>query len=391
MGQRARNKKLYVAIQALLNTPATVLAANAVKTSGLDFQNYAGDRVSQEYDRAGLGNDRDINVNPYAAISAFRVPFIGSGDWATAPAWGVLLRACAAAQTDATTAVDTGTAEAGTGTTLQDTDKTWDADEHIGSVVTITGGTGDGQTRVITDNDTDSLTVSPAWDTNPDATSEYTITLGEWYYTPVDTGFEMVTAVVTEEHIQQQIAACRGSFGIEANPGTLPVFTFANWMGNYATPVVLALTDPDDSAYGDAIPVTYSNTAELTIDGVQYAIGGFTFDAGVTTTRVNQPGRLESIVEDRRASGTIICSPTDGAALVALLTKVENHNGATDVTIDLKHGTGIGSILKLNIDRASLGEYSRQVIAGETYFSFPFMVLPPRVDADEWRITQAVA
>lgn len=154
MGQRARNKKLYVEIQADLNTPATVEAADAVKTSGLDFQNYAGDRVSQEYDRPGLGNDRQINVNPHALINAFRVPLIGSGDWETAPAWGKLLRACAVAQTDATAAVDTGTAEAATATTLQDTDKTWDADEYIGYLVTITAGTGSGQSRVITDNDT---------------------------------------------------------------------------------------------------------------------------------------------------------------------------------------------------------------------------------------------
>ena len=390
MGQRARNKKLFVEIQSVLGTPATVENADAVKTSGLDIQNYAGDRVSQEYDRAGLGNDRQINVNEYAMVTTFRVPLIGSGDWETAPAWGKLLRACAAAQTDATAAVDTGTAESGTGTTLTDTDKTWDADEHIGLIVAITAGTGSGQVRVITDNDTDTLTVSPAWAVNPGADSEYTISVGEWRYTPVDKGFEMVTLVVAEEHIQQQMAGVRGSFGIEANPGALPVFTFSNWMGDYARPVALALTSPDDTAYLDAVPVTYSNTAVLTIDDVQYAVGGFTFDGGVTVTRINQPGRQESIVENRAASGTIIVAPEDANGLIALLAKAENHSGSTDVAINLKHGSGIGSIIKLDIPVASLGEYSRQVIAGETYFSFPFTVLPPASGA-EWTITQAVA
>jgi len=41
----------------------------------------------------------------------------------------------------------------------------WVADEWIGSVVKIVEGTGKNQYRTITDNDTDTLTVSPAWDT----------------------------------------------------------------------------------------------------------------------------------------------------------------------------------------------------------------------------------
>jgi len=315
MGMRARNKKLYAAVEAVMGVAETITNADAVRTSGLEILRYAGERVDQAYDRAGLGNDRQINANPHAGLNTFRVPFAGSGSAATAPAWGDLLQACAVAETDDTAANDA------------------------------------------------------------------------WYYTPVDSGFKSCTVVVAEELIQQQMAGVRGNFSIEANPGTLPVFVFNNWLGSYARPVVLALTLPDDATYKDAIPVTYSNTTVLTLDGKQYPVSGFTFDAGVTVTRLNQPGRLETVVEDRRPEGTIIVSPSLAADIIALWAKLESHAGSTDVPIVLTHGSGAGNVLTLEITAASIGEVSDQVVAGETYFSLPFSVLRPG-SGDEWRLTQ---
>ncbi len=66
----------------------------------------------------------------------------------------------------------TGTATAGTATTLEDTAQAWTTDEWAGDRVTITAGTGAGQVREIISNDATTLTVA-AWDTLPDATSQY--------------------------------------------------------------------------------------------------------------------------------------------------------------------------------------------------------------------------
>lgn len=68
---------------------------------------------------------------------------------------------------------DTGTASSATGTTLVDSTKSWTIDAYIGAWVTITGGTGYGQQRQVTDNDATTLTVGVAWDITPDATSTY--------------------------------------------------------------------------------------------------------------------------------------------------------------------------------------------------------------------------
>lgn len=318
MGQQARNKKLFAAIEATYGSAETLTATDAVRTSGLTPVRYGGEKVEQTQDRAGLGNFRQINVNPQGGPGSFTVPYIGSGDVEVAPAWSALLQACAVAETDDTELND------------------------------------------------------------------------EWYYTPVDNGFKSLTTIVTEEQIQQQSAGVRGNFGIEANPGQLPVFTFSNMIGSYARPVTLALTGPDDSAYLNAIPVTYSNTATVTVGGTAHPISGFTFDAGVTVERRNDPNRQETIITDRRPSGTIIMSPTQTADIIAALAAVESHNGTTDQAIVFKHGSGAGSILTLDIFAAQFGDVSDQVVAGETYFNLPFSVMPD-ADGDEWRLTQAAS
>jgi hypothetical protein len=72
-----------------------------------------------------------------------------------------------------------GTAQAGAASTITlDATHNEADDYYIGNEITITGGTGSGQTRVISDyvNATDVATVSAAWSPNPDNTSTYDIT-----------------------------------------------------------------------------------------------------------------------------------------------------------------------------------------------------------------------
>jgi hypothetical protein len=70
-----------------------------------------------------------------------------------------------------------GTATAtGTGTTaLGDTTQAWTVNAFAGWYVTITGGTGQGQQGQITSNTATVVTVSPAWNVTPDATSTYAL------------------------------------------------------------------------------------------------------------------------------------------------------------------------------------------------------------------------
>lgn len=60
-------------------------------------------------------------------------------------------------------------------TTLQDTSKVWSTNQWVNGIVSITSGTGVGQSRRVTSNNANTLTVSPGWYTTPDSTSLYSI------------------------------------------------------------------------------------------------------------------------------------------------------------------------------------------------------------------------
>lgn len=74
------------------------------------------------------------------------------------------------------TQVDTGTATAGTTTTVTDSGKSWTVNQFAGMYVYLTAGTGNGQAAgYIVSNTATQLTIKSAWTTAPDATSVYRI------------------------------------------------------------------------------------------------------------------------------------------------------------------------------------------------------------------------
>ena len=70
----------------------------------------------------------------------------------------------------------TGTATTGAATTITNSLKTWTVNQWANYQIRITAGTGIGQVRTIASNTATIITISNAWTTNPDATSQYEIT-----------------------------------------------------------------------------------------------------------------------------------------------------------------------------------------------------------------------
>jgi len=79
-------------------------------------------------------------------------------------------------------------------TTLQDTSQSWTTNEFANYIIKLTGGTGSGQWRLVSSNTADTITVSSAWDTTPDNTSTYEITLKQSRLTAPLAGIYRVTA-----------------------------------------------------------------------------------------------------------------------------------------------------------------------------------------------------
>jgi hypothetical protein len=69
----------------------------------------------------------------------------------------------------------TGTATAGGASTITNSAKTWTTNQWTSYQIRITSGTGIGQIRTIASNTGTAITVSAAWTTQPDATSQYAI------------------------------------------------------------------------------------------------------------------------------------------------------------------------------------------------------------------------
>jgi len=78
--------------------------------------------------------------------------------------------------------MDLGTATSGTSTTLTKTSAGWTVNRFTNAVVAIISGTGAGQTRDIVSNTADTLTVTPAWTTNPASGSVYEI----YHFDPIE-------------------------------------------------------------------------------------------------------------------------------------------------------------------------------------------------------------
>lgn len=74
-----------------------------------------------------------------------------------------------------------GTATAGTSTTITNSAKSWTVNQWSNSQLRITAGTGVGQLRTIASNTATAITVSSAWTTTPDATSQYAIEANDDY------------------------------------------------------------------------------------------------------------------------------------------------------------------------------------------------------------------
>ncbi len=82
----------------------------------------------------------------------------------------------------------TGTASSGAAASLTDSTKAWGVNDFQDLTIVITGGTGTGHSRTISANTATVISVSTNWATNPDNTSTYQISSGNWVDLQKDDG-----------------------------------------------------------------------------------------------------------------------------------------------------------------------------------------------------------
>jgi hypothetical protein len=149
--------------------------------------------------------------------------------------------------TAAATTLATGTAQAGTASTIQLVATSAFADDELnGNIISIVNGTGRGQTRAITDyaSATDTATVVPNWDTTPDATSVYEVKGGS------ANGFSIADQVWEEAQADHATA---GTFG-ETATEIASILADTNELQTDDVPgLIAALNDPTAAAVAVAV------------------------------------------------------------------------------------------------------------------------------------------
>jgi hypothetical protein len=88
-----RAKTLLAKIESAYGTDPTPTGTDAILTSNLAIQPYAGPVVSRNNDRETLGSESSINTNPQVILT-FETEIAGAGTAGAVPAYDSLLRAC---------------------------------------------------------------------------------------------------------------------------------------------------------------------------------------------------------------------------------------------------------------------------------------------------------
>ncbi|MEE9586112.1 MAG: hypothetical protein V3W09_04350 [Nitrososphaerales archaeon] len=165
------------------------------------------------------------------------------------------------------TPLASGTAQGGTASTIQlAVGETFADDELNGTVVNITGGTGAGQSRLITDytGATDTADVTPDWTTNPGADSVYEIVAGSANVAQMETDVITAGAIATagaQEIADALLARDMSAVTGEAARSPLNAFRFLRnkWSISGTT---LTVTEEDDSTEAWTATVTTDAAAD---------------------------------------------------------------------------------------------------------------------------------
>lgn len=341
MARLDRRRIILAKIQPTAGTDSVPTgAANAILLAGKPtVRPWAASNVDRDLIRDHFGASEQLSGTGYVELS-FTTEFQGSGTAGSAPAWGPLARGCAFAEVTTAAAV-TGTAQSGStsGTLKLAAGASASDDTYNGMRVSITGGTGSGQSALILDYTGSSkvANVGPAWSVTPDATSTYSIDANV-AYNPITSSQEMLSIYYYRDGVQRKVIDCRGALeAIEAGVGGRPIM---KWKFIGIDAGVSAVTNPAQTLTGWKAPavITDANTGDVMIDGVAYASQGFSIAGGNTVSFTPLLGGESVDVTGRNVTGS--CALDLTAAQVASFHTAMKAN--TLHTFGFLHGTAAG-------------------------------------------------
>lgn len=348
----------------------------------------AGDVTQRRVIRPYMGAYEGLISNTQVQIS-FSVELAGSGVAGTEVRYADLLRSCRTSQTITDVAL-TGTAQAGAAgsVTLAASGTSAVNNFYVGQIITITSGTGSGDTgQIIAYNGTTKVaTVTPITAAfTPGASSGYSIAPNR-AFKPISTidgvADTSCTICYNIDGVQHKLLGCRGNVVLNANLGEIPSLQFS-MTGVYVTP-----TDTAQSSYtlaytGQAAPVVFreDNVRAFRFFGLSGCLQMVSFDFGnqiVYRERIGCTKRVDLI--DAQANGQVMLEATTMAAFNPFTQSLAEGSYGT---LGFVHGTTAGNRCSLVVPQCDLGQPSYSSDNGVEMINLPFTA-PPAVANDDF-------
>lgn len=307
--------------------------------------------VTRDLVRSFYGNAEILPSSIYGKLE-LEVEAAGSGAAGTAPAWGPLMRMCAFSET-INAAPITGTAQAGGSTTSIKLAAGASAvdDFYNGMPISITSGTGNGQSGYIVDYDGTSkiaTVVSSAW-VAPDATSQYSIGANVAYHR-ISSAFESGTLQMDVDGVRHVFLGARGDWSFSLGLDAIPKFKFS-LQGLFQAITDQTLPTSIYTAWQKPQPANRVNTPFFRLHN--FAAGLEKLDMGANNALAYQSlinGSEQMLITDAKPKGSLSMESV-AVASKDWWTAAQN---STNGTMALQHGTVAGNKLAITAPAVSL-------------------------------------
>lgn len=303
---RTLNRTVLAKTETTPGTDASpTVGANAVK---LEEPNPVPGLTAEDTNEVGGSLDASAAVaNGAPGTFSGTALLKGSGAGGTAPEYNAFLKACGLAETLLAADI-TGTASAGASGTITLASAT---NVEIGHVIVTTGGTGSGQTRVITAINSLVASVYPDWTVTPNATTTYAIKASA-LYVPASTGIAHAT-VYDYQHssssgVNSRLRPYTGWLGnaqIALPAGRVGRIAFSG-QGKYVQPT--DVSHPGAATYDSQRPTPFVS-ADISLGGSTIKLNEFSLDLGNEIVVSSDPGDAFGVdigrIVRRRITGRI--------------------------------------------------------------------------------------